>query len=74
MIILVKPEDDITGPDYTFLGNRGLLLDSYEESSSGDPAFVRPCEWVSHWSDLGVWAPAGAQGVYAADHPGLGRR
>ena len=29
IIILVKPDDDITGPDYTFIGNLGLLSDLF---------------------------------------------
>jgi hypothetical protein len=46
-IILVNPEDDITGPDYAFVGNRGLLSDLFEEHKPGHPEFARPYEWVS---------------------------
>ena len=54
-IILVEPTDDITGPDYAFIGNRGLLSDVYEPAEPGDPAFTRPYEWVSHWPELNLY-------------------
>jgi hypothetical protein len=43
-IILVKPNDDMTGPDYAFIGNRGLLSDLLEESVPDEAGFVRPYE------------------------------
>ena len=55
IIILVETGDSITGPDYAFIGNRGLLTDSYEEAEPLDPAFIRPYEWCSYWPDLGVY-------------------
>lgn len=55
IIILVKPDDDITGPDYTFIGNLGLLSDLFEESAPGEAGFVRPYEWVSYWPDLKLY-------------------
>ncbi len=55
IIILVKQGDNITGPDYAFIGNRGLLSDDYEEFEPGESGFVRPYEWVSHWPDLSVY-------------------
>ncbi len=39
-IILVKPSDDITGPDYAFIGNRGLL--SEESAPGAAPTQSRP--------------------------------
>ena len=54
-IILVKPFHDITGPDYAFIGNRGLLSDAYEQAEPGDAAFVRPYEFVSYWPELGLF-------------------
>lgn len=53
IIILVKPGDDITGPDHAFIGPQGLLSDLYEEYDPLDPGLVRPYEWVSHWPDRG---------------------
>ena len=55
IIILVNPDDDITGPDFAFIGNRGLLSDLYEEHAPGEAGFVRPFEWVSHWPELGIY-------------------
>ncbi len=55
IIILVKPDDDITGPDYAFIGNRGLLSDLYEQMLPGEAGYVRPYEWVSYWPDLGIY-------------------
>jgi len=54
-IILVESTDDLTGPDYAFVGNRGLLSDVYEQAEPGDPAFVRPYQEVSHLPDLGIY-------------------
>ncbi|MCK4708827.1 MAG: hypothetical protein KAU21_09435 [Gammaproteobacteria bacterium] len=51
IIILVKPDDDITGPDYAFIGNWGLLSDLYEEHEPEQKGFVRPFEWVSYPAD-----------------------
>jgi len=46
-LILVESGDDITGPDYAFVGNNGLLSDLWDEHEPGHPEFVRPYEWVS---------------------------
>ncbi len=54
-IILANPEDDITGPDYAFVGNNGLLSDLYEEFSPGETGFVRPFEWVSYLPSLQLY-------------------
>mgnify|MGYP006883063157 CR=1 FL=1 len=55
IILLVSPGDIVTGPDFAFLGNRGLLSDAYEEHTPGQSGFIRPYEWVSHWTDLGIY-------------------
>ena len=55
IIIQVEPTDDITGPDYAFIGNRGLLSDLYVEHEPQQQGFVRPYEWVSHWPDLKLY-------------------
>ena len=54
-LILVEEDDDITGPDYSFIGNKGLLSDLFEEFSPGETGFVRPYEWVSHLPELGIY-------------------
>ena len=51
-IVLVEANDDITGPDYAFVGPDGLLSDLFEEACPGEAGFVRPYEWVSHLSGL----------------------
>jgi hypothetical protein len=51
-IVLVEEDDDITGPDYAFVGNRGLLSDLFEEHAPGHPEFCRPFEHVSRISSL----------------------
>ena len=51
-IILVESGDDITGPDYAFVGSVGLLSDLFEESNPGETGFVRPYEHVSKISSL----------------------
>lgn len=54
-IILVEAVDDITGPDYAFVGPRGLLSDLFEEQAPGHPEFSRPYEWVSHLQSLQLY-------------------
>ncbi len=54
-IILVESNDDITGPDYAFVGPRGLLSDLFEEFSPGEDGFVRPYEWVSYLPSLQLY-------------------
>ena len=51
-IILVENGDEITGPDYAFVGTRGLLSDLFEEHEPGQPELVLPYEWASHISEL----------------------
>jgi hypothetical protein len=51
-IVLVEATDDVTGSDYAFIGNRGLLSDLFEEHVPGHPEFVRPFEHVSRISSL----------------------
>ena len=47
-LMLVECGDDITGPDYAFVGNQGLLSDLFEEHAPEHPEFVRSYEWVSY--------------------------
>ena len=54
-IVLVEPNDDITGPAYAFVGPRGLLSDLFEESTPGEEGFVRPWEWVSYLPSLQLY-------------------
>ena len=54
-IILVESDDDITGPGYAFIGNRGLLSDLWEEHELRHPEFCRPYEWVSHLPELRLY-------------------
>jgi len=54
-IVLVEANDDITGPDYAFVGSRGLLSDLFEEHRPGHPDFVRPYEWASHLPELRLY-------------------
>ena len=46
-LILVETGDDITGPDYAFIGPRGLLSDLFDEHEPGQPEFARPYEHAS---------------------------
>ena len=54
-IILVEGDDDITGPDYAFIGPNGLLSDLFEEHEPGHPEFARPYEWTSHIPELHIY-------------------
>jgi hypothetical protein len=54
-LILVETNDDITGPDYAFVGNRGLLSDLYEERSLKEEGFARPYEWVVYLPELQLY-------------------
>jgi hypothetical protein len=54
-IILVDDDDDVTGPDYAFVGPDGLLSDLFEEHEPGHPEFCRPYEWVSHLPELHLY-------------------
>jgi len=54
-IVLVEANDDITGPDYAFVGNNGLLSDLWDEHEPGHPEFVRPYEWVSFLPPLQLY-------------------
>lgn len=47
-LVPVEANDDVTGPDFAFVGSRGLLSDLFEETRSGEAGFVRPYEWASH--------------------------
>jgi hypothetical protein len=54
-IVLVEADDDITGPDFAFVGNRGLLSDLWEKNDPGHPEFSRPYEWASYISELQLY-------------------
>ena len=51
-IILVEANDDVTGPDYAFVGSKGLLSDLFEEHRPDHPEFARPYEHISKISSL----------------------
>jgi hypothetical protein len=54
-LVFVESGGVVTGPDFAFVGNNGLLSDLYEEFSPGETGFIRPFEWVSHLPDLGIY-------------------
>jgi hypothetical protein len=54
-IVLVEENDDVTGPDYAFVGPRGLLSDLFEEHEPGHPEFARPYEWASQILQPGIF-------------------
>ena len=54
-LILVEADDDITGPDYAFVGPNGLLSDLFEEHEPGHPEFARPYEWVCYLPQLQLY-------------------
>ena len=54
-IVLVEATDDVTGPDYAFVGPEGLLSDLFEEHVPGHPEFSRPYEWVSYLPSLQLY-------------------
>ncbi|WP_373054447.1 hypothetical protein [Thioalkalivibrio sp.] len=53
-LYVVEDGDDVAGPDYAFVGPRGLLSDLWDERKVGDRQFTRPFEWVCHHADRGV--------------------
>jgi hypothetical protein len=54
-LIIVEEGDNITGPDYAFIGPRGLLSDLFEEHEPGHPEFARPYEWVCYLPSLRLY-------------------
>ena len=54
-LILVEAADDVTGPDFAFVGDNGLLSDLFEEFSPGETGFVRPFEWASYLPSLQLY-------------------
>jgi hypothetical protein len=54
-IVLVEADDEIAGRDYSFIGNRGLLSDFFEEHEPGHPEFARPFEWASYLPELKIY-------------------
>jgi hypothetical protein len=55
IFVIVEMGDKITGPNYAFIGNRGLLSDLFEEHEPGHPEFARPYEWASHIRELHIY-------------------
>jgi hypothetical protein len=55
VFVIVEKTDRVDGPDYAFIGNRGLLSDLYEERAPKEDGFVRPNEWVSHLPELRLY-------------------
>jgi hypothetical protein len=55
IFIIVEDSDAITGPDYAFIGNRGLLTDLFGEHEPGHPEFARPYEWASYLPPLKLY-------------------
>ena len=55
IFIIVEEDDDITGPDYAFVGNRGLLSDLFEEHEPKHPEFASPYEWASYLLELEIY-------------------
>ena len=54
-LVLVEQGDVVTGPEYAFVGPRGLLSDLFEEHEPGHPEFARSFEWVSYFPELQVY-------------------
>ena len=55
VFVVGKLGDNIVGPDYAFVGSRGLLSDLFDEHQPGHPDFSRPYEWVSHLPELQLY-------------------
>ena len=51
-LVLIDGAGSITGPDYAFVGPRGLLSDLFDEHQPGHPEFARPYEWASYLPPL----------------------
>ena len=54
-LILVEQIDDVTGPDYAFIGPQGLLSDLWDEHEPGHPDFCRPYEWAAYLPSLQLY-------------------
>jgi hypothetical protein len=55
IFIIAEHHDDITGPDYAFIGPQGLLSDLFDEHQPGHPEFARPYEWASYLPELHLY-------------------
>jgi hypothetical protein len=55
VFVIVEKTDRIDGPDFSFIGNRGLLSDLYEDRAPKEDGFTRPYEWVSHLPELQLY-------------------
>jgi hypothetical protein len=55
VFVIVQSTDRVDGPDFSFIGNRGLLSDLYEERAPKEDGFIRPYEWVSHLPELQLY-------------------
>ena len=52
IFIIVEEDDDITGPDYAFIGSQGLLSDLWDRHKPRHPKFSRPYEWSTYIEGL----------------------
>lgn len=55
VFVIVEKNDRIDGPNFSIIGNRGLLSDMYEERVPKENGFIRPYEWVSHLPELQLY-------------------
>lgn len=55
VFVIVEKTDRVDGPDFFFIGNRGLLSDLYEERAPKEDGFTRPYEWVSYLPELELY-------------------
>jgi hypothetical protein len=55
VFVIAEKTDRVDGPDFSFIGNRGLLSDLYEERAPKEDGFTRPYEWVSHLPELQLY-------------------
>ncbi len=54
-LIVAEATDDITGPDYAFIGSLGLVSDLTEEHWPREDGFTSPYEWVIHHAELQLY-------------------
>ena len=54
-IVLSEVTDDVTGPDYSFVGPNGLLSDLFEAFAPKEDGYVRPYEWVCYFAELRLY-------------------
>ena len=54
-LVLVAATDDVTGPDYAFVGSNGLLSDLFEQHAPRHPEFCRVLEWAAYISSVQIY-------------------